>query len=103
MDKLERGKRNIEKLEAISDFGNGQDNRGKIRIVLWNPDENNKQTVTVDFLDARVLTQLYHATKEENREAYLRKIATASGFLKFLKFGWEHSHFYSRSMVISGS
>jgi hypothetical protein len=83
MDRLERGRRNLEKFQKIA---NPKIGRGS--VTFWNPTQEQKTTATVHSNDANLVTQLHGILSLEQQEKLLLGIATFSGFHKILEVAW---------------
>ena len=94
MDKLERGRRNLEKFRKISD---PKVARGS--VTFWNPTQDQKKTTTIHRQDANLITQFYDLLNDTNKQKLLLGIATVHGFIKLLDYAWSRSH--SKATVIS--
>jgi hypothetical protein len=88
MEKLERGRRNLEKFKHIA---NPQVWHG--RVTFWNPTPDDTLTRTMHGDDARLITQLYDRVKPDKQEDFLLGIATAYGFNKLLTYAYSHSEY----------
>ena len=87
MDKLERGTRNMRKIESITP------NVGHGKVTLWNPTASNTMTVTLHSDDAWLLVQMagYYEAKPEYTEKFLLSLATVSGLQKVLNWAWSNA------------
>ena len=90
MDKIERGKRNLEKLRSIVD---SREWRG--RVTFWNPTHDDKITTTIHGDVSRLMVQLYDGLNADNKESFLLHVATYSGFLKLNAYVWPHATYRS--------
>jgi hypothetical protein len=94
MEKIERGKRNLEKFRKISD---PKVARGS--VTFWNPTQDQKTTATIHLQDASLITQFYDLLDDTNKQKFLLGIATVHGFDKLLDYAWSRSQF--KATVIS--
>lgn len=83
MDRLERGRRNLEKLQKIA---NPKIGRGS--VTFWNPTPEQKTTSIVHSTDADLVAQLHSILSPDRQEKLLLGIATLSGFHKILELAW---------------
>ena len=90
MDKLERGTRNMRKIETIAERAG---HVGHGRVTLWNPTPDDTMTVTLHNDDARLLMQMgaKYETSPEYAEKFLLALATVSGLQKVLNWAWSNA------------
>ena len=85
MERLERGTRNLAKLETIANDGYS----GK--VTFWNPTSNNASTLTIYQHDARAVTLVYNGKlNPTQQEQFRNKLATVSGYIKMLNLSWQN-------------
>ena len=98
MDKIERGKRNLEKLRHIA-----QPQVWRGQVTFWNPTQADKITTTIHGTDASLITQLYDKLNTDLQESFYLRMATVYGFHKLLDYAWSHAAFKetSRSEAIA--
>jgi hypothetical protein len=95
MEKLERGRRNLEKLRTIS---NPRIGRGT--LTLWNPTQESKISATLYSNDASLVVQLYEILDAEKQERLLLGIATVYGFNKIIEIASRNVTFKTTSRYI---
>ena len=96
MNKLERGTRNMRKIETIAErVGHGSHRTllGRGKVTLWNPTASDTMTVTLHNDDARLLVQMgaKYETSPEYAEKFLLALATVSGLQKVLNWAWSNA------------
>jgi len=91
MEKLERGRRNLEKFRTIASSRHA---RGQ--VTFWNPTQEQKRTTTIHSSDASLVTQLHGMINPKQQEQFLLKVATLSGFDKILEYAWSKATFKVR-------
>ena len=88
MDKMERGRRNLAKIQSIA-----ESRPFRSRMTFWNPTVDEPTTVTVYQCDVRPISLVYDQLNQKNADNMVSLLATLSGFYKVLEFCWSKVEF----------
>jgi hypothetical protein len=88
MDKMERGRRNLAKIQSIA-----ESRPFRSRMTFWNPTEDDQTTLTVYQCDVRPISLVYNQLNQQNADNMISQLATVSGFYKMLEFCWSKVEF----------
>lgn len=88
MDKMERGRRNLAKIQSIA-----ESRPFRSKLTFWNPTADNQTTLTVYQCDVRPISLVYDQLNQKNADNMISQLATVSGFYKMLEFCWSRVEF----------